>query len=111
MNTYEFLNDINAQIENQVTKMKQVTAFELGLDPRAGSRFYIDDHCIVVHRTSERNLRYYGGFEYIDDEFRVQVGDYSFYFKDDAADYDEHNECRVAECLNRYNNKVETNDA
>ena len=51
-----------------------------GLDPRAfQGKFYFNRDCIVVTAGMNRSLRYYGGFEYIDDDFIRQYGDYVIY--------------------------------
>ncbi len=52
----------------------------VGLDPRAfiGEFFYNED-CIIVLAGNNRALRYYGGFEYIDEEYVRQYGDYVIY--------------------------------
>ena len=101
MNTFSFLNEMNDKIAMYVNKMRKVNATQLGLDARAGSALFVDDHCIVVHVCSNRNLRYYGGFEYIDERFCMQAGDYVFYFKEseELNGDDEDYSSRVCECL------------
>lgn len=51
-----------------------------GLDPRAfAGEFFFNEDCVVVTVGMNRSLRYYGGFEYIDDEFVRTYGDYVIY--------------------------------
>ena len=70
--------------------MKEVRAYDLGLDSRAGHRLYVDNKHIIVDARQDRTLQYYGGFEYIkDSESRLEFGGYVIY-KDDS---------RVTECL------------
>jgi hypothetical protein len=73
--------------------MTETNAQELGLDPRAGHRLYVDDCSIVVARHNDKWLQYYGGFEYVDKECRYEMGEYVFYVVDDSED------CRVSTCL------------
>jgi hypothetical protein len=71
-----------------------VQAADLGLDPRAGYKLLVDDDrtYIAVHINEDRILQYYGGFEYVGKEYRLELGDLVFY----SADND-----RVAEHLDR----------
>ena len=66
-----------------------VSAEAVGLDPRAGMLWVTED-AIVAKDYNVRVLEYYGGFEYVDDEYVSQVGSYKIYF----ADHE-----RVASCL------------
>ena len=103
MNTYEFLDTLNDQVFAHVmTNMREVNATQLGLDARAGHQLFIDDMCVAINRAHDRNLQYYGGFEYIDKSLRETHGNYVFYFVNDDDEY-----CRVRECLDRFNNVVE----
>jgi hypothetical protein len=52
---------------------------DLGLDRRAGYKFYLGDDFIAVSRSQDRGLQYYGGFEYVDKENRMEVGDIVLY--------------------------------
>lgn len=62
------------------------------MDSRCGTLF-IDDDCVVVRKRNDKSIRYYGGFEYIDDEFRIEFGDYVIY----TSDHD-----RVQRCIENY---------
>lgn len=77
--------DIDARVEDIILtyvdeNCKRGDRNKTGLDPRAfqGEFFYSED-CIVVTVGMNRSLRYYGGFEYIDDEFIRTYGDYVIY--------------------------------
>lgn len=61
----------------------QVKAQDLGLDSRAGYRLFVNSECIVVSDADDRSLQYYGGFEYVDKEYRTALGDWVFYSADD----------------------------
>lgn len=50
------------------------------LDPRAiGGTVYVGEDYIAVIRMNAHVLDYYGGFEYVDKECRMEAGDYVFY--------------------------------
>jgi hypothetical protein len=87
---YELITDINRQIQAKVNDMTVVKADALGLDIRAGYKIYVGDTCIAVNKRNDRDLQYYGGFEYCDKDCRIELGDYVVYFADDD---------RVQECL------------
>jgi hypothetical protein len=94
MKTIDFLYDIDDRVHNHVTfEMETTDAVTLGLDIRAGYRLWVDAESIVIHKSHDGCLQYYGGFEYIEKEYRREVGDYVFYLIE--AD-------RVREALDRY---------
>jgi len=51
---------------------------ELGLDFRCG-RIYVSVDCDFVAASNTSSIEYYGGWEYIDSEFKFDAGDYRFY--------------------------------
>tara|TARA_A100001011_G_scaffold399560_2_gene508833 strand:+ start:50 stop:352 length:303 start_codon:yes stop_codon:yes gene_type:complete len=71
----------------------RVNAEAIGLDNRAGSVFVSTEECWIAVVGSTRQIDYYGGFEYIDIENRLVIGDATF-FCDDSD--------RVAEALEYY---------
>ncbi|CAB4162656.1 hypothetical protein UFOVP787_82 [uncultured Caudovirales phage] len=85
MSAIDFVYEINEKVRRYVNNLTEVKAEELGLDRRAGYTLWVDeDHtCIVVPKNRDGSLQYYGGFEYIDKEFRHEIGDYVFYQRDD----------------------------
>jgi hypothetical protein len=89
---YQLIDNINAQIETYVSTMQVVSADKLGLDIRAGYKLYVDGTCIVVNKRNDRNLQYYGGFEYCE-EFRQELGDYVVYFEDGG---------RISDCISMF---------
>ena len=88
------INEINESFSEIVHKMDKVSADKVGLDIRAGYVLWVCEDGIAVSRSVDRTLQYYGGFEYIDNEHRVAIGDWVFY----SAYAD-----RVARCLENYN--------
>jgi hypothetical protein len=85
-------DDMHIAMREHVESLPMCTADRLGLDTRCGS-LYIDDHYVIVEKYRDRSLQYYGGFEYIDDESREEIGNYVVYSADDE---------RVRECLYHY---------
>ena len=79
-NMLDLVDEVQDMVERQVQGMRRVNAKQLGLDIRCGSA-YVDDNMeyIVVEGSNERSYNYYGGFEYIDDEDKRQLGDYTVF--------------------------------
>lgn len=84
LSAIDFVDEINEKVRRYVSKLTEVKAEELGLDRRAGWTLWVDeDHtCIVIPKDRDGSLQYYGGFEYIDKEYRNEMGDYVFYSRD-----------------------------
>ena len=94
MDLFELIDEVTEITDNFVAKMGQVPAKQLGLDNRCGKLFVTPD-CIGVYKSNDRALQYYGGFEYVDIEYRYEFGDYVFYSQADK---------RVSDCLEHYLN-------
>jgi len=94
MDLFELIDNVTELTENYVVNMGQVPAKQLGLDNRCGKLFVSPD-CIGVYKSNDRALQYYGGFEYVDSEYRHEMGDYVFYSAEDK---------RVSDCLEHYLN-------
>ena len=112
MSAYDFIDDINDKVREYIERnMQEARASDLGLDQRAGYLFQVDDRTIAVPKYEDSALQYYGGFEYVDKQFRKEVGDYVFYFVDESStDIDEDTgeeffTCRVADHLQRLESK------
>ena len=56
----------------------------VGLDVRAGYKLHIGEDFIACGVPDDRALQYYGGFEYVDKEFRQELGGYVFYSNESA---------------------------
>ena len=83
MDILTFIDEINNQISERVQKMEYVQAEDLQLDRRAAYRLHVNEDCIIVDKNTDRTLQYYGGFEYVDKEYRIEMGDYVVYLGDD----------------------------
>lgn len=98
LNVFDFIDHVNDCARSYIEKnMTETNARELGLDPRAAYTMYVDENCVAVSSHCDRTLQYYGGFEYIDSEFRHSFGDYVFYTAEDDRD-----NCRVRKCIDRF---------
>ncbi len=80
---YNFIEELNDKLFTRTQNMTLVSANMLGLDIRAGYRLFIDNECIIVDKRNDRSLQYYGGAEYVDKEFRSEIGDYVIYTNGD----------------------------
>ena len=80
----DFCEQMTEKARRFVGQMTEVKAKQLGLDPRSFYGVaYADESAIVVSKDQDRSLQYYGGFEYVDKEYRREVGDYVFYLAED----------------------------
>jgi hypothetical protein len=80
-NIMDLADEVQDMVERQVQGMRRVSATELGLDQRCGFAYVDEDmEAIVVDDARARSFNYYGGFEYINDEDKRQLGDYTIYF-------------------------------
>ena len=90
----DFVYDMNHKIDEFViNNMEETNAKALGLDPRSTYKLFIAKDGIAIDKSADRTLQYYGGFEYVDKEFRTELGDYVFYGVGDD---------RVYECIDRF---------
>jgi hypothetical protein len=91
MDFNELIAEVTELSNSYVAKMNAVPANRLGLDPRCGKVFISNDG-VAVYKQNDRAIRYYGGFEYINDDDRHEIGDYVFYSNratrvDEALEY------------------------
>lgn len=90
-NVWTLVDEVSRTVEKFIDNhMTKTNAESLGLDPRAGYSLFVNGECIAVRAYNDRLLQYYGGFEYIDQEDRREVGDWVFYMSESD---------RVADCL------------
>jgi len=94
----DLLDGIDRSVRDFMDDAAEVMPEELGLDRRAAYRLFVKDNVIAVSRGDDRTLQYYGGFEYVDKEYRHVLGDWVFYMADDD---------RVQGCLDRFESEVE----
>ena len=97
MELFDLIDNVTELTDNFVSTMGKVPARQLGLDNRCGSLFITPD-CIAVYKANDRSLQYYGGFEYVDTQYRHEMGDYVFYSAEDN---------RVRDHLEQYLNMMD----
>jgi len=91
MSVYDMIGDFEDNFAQTVRNMKTVQPSDVGLDPRCYVTFYIPEEmdCLIV-KGRTNSLEYYGGFEYIDQEYVTKIGDYTIYSAESE---------RVLDCL------------
>ena len=94
----ELVFDLEYEIHKVIRDLPCVNAEQLGLDYRAASTVWIDDDALIVLKSQDRTLQYYGGFEYIDSEYRMEVGKYVIYTSESS---------RVRDCFDCYEESLE----
>lgn len=88
MDIFEVLSEVETLVETSINEtFKSVSAEALGLDNRCGT-LYIDkdSQVIAVSKSGDRRLNYYGGFEYIAEDCKFEIGDYVFYHNDERVE-------------------------
>jgi hypothetical protein len=101
MSVFDLIGKFNVEITNFVSQeMTKVNAEDIGIDARCGSLF-IDHDTIAVRKWSDGTLQYYGGFEYVDKEYRKEVGEWVFYFSEDS---------RIARHIDQWQDELNEDD-
>lgn len=96
MNVLDALEAINNAIDDFDQAMRKETSFTgsaVNLDTRCYGIYVVNDDMIVVNKSDDRSLQYYGGFEYVNKDFRQEVGDWVIYHQDDE---------RVRNCIDYF---------
>lgn len=73
MDLYELIEEVNSKVDSFVDMMEDVSPDVIGLDRRCARKLHISEDAIVVSKLNDRNLQYYGGFEYVDSEYRTEL--------------------------------------
>ena len=95
--------ELQEQIERMVdeyfedSEAQRVSAEAVGLDRRAGYVFISTEEGWIATRNT-RTLDYYGGFEYIDQNYKTVAGEITFYSSDHS---------RVADAIEHFNDLQE----
>lgn len=79
--------NVRELIEKTLENVPNVSAEKAGLDRRCGM-IYVSGEFIATEIYNDKRLQYYGGFEYVDSEHRLQFGDMVFYTADSDRVYD-----------------------
>ena len=83
-NEYDSIYELNDDIAKKVQAFidehgQEVEPESVGLDTRVGTLIVIENEGVMVEKHRANDIEYYGGFEYIDDEDKSEVGDYVLY--------------------------------
>jgi hypothetical protein len=92
MDLFELQSKIDDLVEKYMNSedVKQVNSKDIGLDPRCyGLSVNLSDRTIIVRKSADRDLQYYGGFEYAK-EARSELGDYVFYSGEQSGRVEDH---------------------
>lgn len=98
MSIQDLIERQQQELGEAIRALPCVSAYQLGLDARAGKRLYIDEEerAIYVDNGDLRALDYYGGFEYVrEHEGRDTMHGFTR--------FDGHESVRVAECFEALN--------
>jgi hypothetical protein len=83
MDFYEMTSIVDDSVAQFIACAEEVKPEVCGLDNRAGYKLFITEDVIACSMSADKNLQYYGGFEYVDQEYRSVMGGYVFYSGDD----------------------------
>lgn len=75
---------VDSMIVSKTINAKVLSPESLGLDSRCADQLYVQNGCIIANKRDDSNLRYYGGFEYIEKEYRLALGQYVVYSSDSS---------------------------
>lgn len=90
MNFYSLQEQATALALEALEEATPVRPESCGLDRRSAGTLFIGDDYVAVAKSSDRTLQYYGGFEYVDKEYRTELGGYVFYSTEDERVAEHH---------------------
>lgn len=88
---YNLLNEIDQKLEIEFSGSDYTRAkpSDFGLDSRAFGEAITDGFdYLIIKKRDDRTLKYYGGFEYVNDHSRQEYGSYVIYSSDSTRVYD-----------------------
>ena len=93
MSILDLQHDLNQLAEEKLDDATECRDLRsIGLDPRSALSLWVGSDFIAVAARDDRTLQYYGGFEYVDKECRVECGEYVFYSIEDERVADHHDQ-------------------
>ena len=84
MNLEQLRDQVEELVEDFLADSEEVRPEQLGLESRAGWGLRVHSDYIAVPSSGKKSLEYYGGFEYIDEDYRMVIGDWTFYLSEDG---------------------------
>lgn len=91
---FDIVKEAEAQVTELTMVMDPIMPEDVGLDHRSARRLWINTDGIIARMSDDRVLQYYAGFEYVNKEYRTELGKWVFYSAEDS---------RVQECIDRHN--------
>lgn len=88
---YNLLNEIDQKLEIEFSGSDYTRAEPkaFGLDQRAFGEAITDGFdYIIIKKSDDKSLRYYGGFEYVNDFARQEYGNWIIYSSESTRVYD-----------------------
>lgn len=79
MEFYEMFAEVEGKVAEFIDNATKIDPERCGLDKRSGFNIFITEDVIACRRSDDKSLQYYGGFEYVQNEYRSVLGDYVFY--------------------------------
>lgn len=83
MEFYKLESVLQESVSSFIKCAEEVKPEVCGLDKRAGYKLFITEDVIACRLENDKALQYYGGFEYVDQDYRSVMGGYAFYSIDD----------------------------
>lgn len=84
MDALDIYNEARQKMDELVQTLPQARASDCGLDPRAGQFWVDDDAGVLIIRSNMQALKYYGGFEYVNDDYVIELAGYTIYDEQDS---------------------------
>lgn len=81
---HQMMSDVEQIVDAQLQRMENIKSKELGLDPRGSYELLVSEDGVAISTCHAGVADYYMGFEYIDSENRVTVGEYTFFSVEDS---------------------------
>lgn len=79
---YDLVDSIDELVSTFIKRLVKVRPDKIGLDIRCGL-VYVGEDVLVVAKSNDPNLQYYGGFEYVSKSCRKELGNYVAYLGED----------------------------
>ena len=86
VNVMDLIEDFERALEAKIITMDSYEPEQFRLDKRSSyGKIYVDEYfsMMIVSKRNDRVLQYYGGFEYVNKEYRQEAGSYVIYHSDD----------------------------
>ena len=83
----DMMDKVADAVQAYVDTLKETLPEDLGLDRRSAYRLFTDGQIIAVTKNDDANLQYYGGFEYVDKDYRTEIAGWVFYSANDDRVY------------------------